>query len=134
MDDSLTIISHVLHHLSPQLSPFYHHSSKKKKNMTCSWVLIFPNGKNRYIQGAMQWIEVLSLTPCLRSTLRTAHVTAVFMRRKQDTRSPVLTCVCIQTSLSRLRVFKAISRVRVAGVCSALRPVSRPQLSHRAQL
>lgn len=36
------------------------------------------------------------------------------------------TRVCIQTGLSRLRVFKAISRVRVAGVCSALRPISRP--------
>lgn len=85
-NDSLTIISHVLHHLSPQLSPFYHHSSKKKK-LPVPGSLYFQVEKNRYIQGVMQGNKVLSLTPCLRSTLRTAHVTPVFMRRKQDAHS-----------------------------------------------
>lgn len=65
------------------------------------------------MQGVMQWNKVLALTPCLRSTLRTAHVTPVFMRRKQDAHllslTPVLTHACVYKPVSQGFMFSRLS-------------------------
>lgn len=81
--DSLTIVSHVLHHHSPQLSSQYHDSAKKKPYLFTGPEI----SKWKKQVHSMQCNKALSLTPCLRSTLRTAHVTPAFMRRKQDAHS-----------------------------------------------
>lgn len=80
---------------------------------------------------------VLSLTPRRRSTLRRAHVTLTYMHTphsEMHAHTNTHACACMHSSPSRLHVFKAISEVRVAGVCTALGPVSRTQWSHKRRV